>query len=595
AKCWGSNNNGYLETPSLVGNTRLDGGTDIPAIDLGSGRTAQQVPAGEVTACALLDNGGVKCWGNSNNGQMGYGYSPSKAGHAENTMGDYLPLVNLETDRTAKKLIYASLNGFCAILDSLKCWGRHTGGQDNSNSINDPSTVDSINLGESKTASDIASSQYIICALLDDGTVRCWGSGTSGGLGSGDTVSRGSDSSTPLLSAPLVDLGTGRTAKQVAAGLYFGCALLDNDSVKCWGRNDKGQLGQGDTENRGDEPDELGDKLPPIDLGTGKTAKQLAAMYNGCCALLNDDTVKFWHQAYNHDHREPHRYVDNQPYQYSYMDIDDKPLVQQHQLYGDGHEQLHFQQPNDEQHQEQNRSPAEAARQRQEEQRKEQAAEAAAAVDAAEQESVQELLSILDFDSPANSTETGGVFGQVSMSTETGTLKVAALSPEAVEAAGGSVTVSAGETGAKVEMPAAILFQVEGESAATLQSEPLSINLRGEESQCNMCLLGREQEPMVKQESDRIVQHRGCADICFGVENILQLIMDAISNTPEASVNRCIRLAGAASSVMQSVVHVNQFVTQCVTSAPPDGKFTFTELVLCSLSFSESGAAASAC
>ncbi|CAE7755059.1 HERC2 [Symbiodinium microadriaticum] len=209
------------------------------------------------------------------------------------------------------------------------------------------------------------------------------------------------------------------------------------------------------------------------------------------------------------------------------MDIDDKPLVQQHQLYGDGHEQLHFQQPNDEQHQEQNRSPAEAARQRQEEQRKEQAAEAAAAVDAAEQESVQELLSILDFDSPANSTETGGVLGQVSMSTETGTLKVAALSPEAVEAAGGSVAVSAGESGAKVEMPAAILSQaaelsektgvsgpvllsltsmsdetaknfadrqVEGEPAATLQSEALSINLRAPDG--SNLKIGELQTPM---------------------------------------------------------------------------------------------------
>ena len=148
-------------------------------------------------------------------------------------------------------------------------------------------------------------------------------------------------------------------------------------------------------------------------------------------------------------------------------------------------------------------------------------------MDAAEQESVQQLLSILDFDSPANSTETGGVLGQVSMSTETGTLKVAALSPEAVEAAGGSVAVSAGETGAKVEMPAAILSQaaelfektgvsgpvllsltsmsdetaknfadqqVEGELAATLQSEPLSINLRGPDG--SNLKIGELQTPM---------------------------------------------------------------------------------------------------
>ena len=81
-------------------------------------------------------------------------------------------------------------------------------------------------------------------------------------------------------------------------------------------------------------------------------------------------------------------------------------------------------------------------------------------VDAAEEESVQELLLlVLDFNTSANATETGGVLGQVSTKTETGTLKVAALSPEAVEASGDSVVIPAGDTGAKVEVPADLLFQ----------------------------------------------------------------------------------------------------------------------------------------
>ena len=133
-------------------------------------------------------------------------------------------------------------------------------------------------------------------------------------------------------------------------------------------------------------------------------------------------------------------------------------------------------------------------------------------VDAAEEESVQELLLlVLDFNTSANATETGGVLGQVSTKTETGTLKVAALSPEAVEASGDSVVIPAGDTGAKVEVPADLLFQAaelsqeagvsgpvllsltsmseetansfvdprnEGQLTASLQSQPLSINLR---------------------------------------------------------------------------------------------------------------------
>ena len=61
---------------------------------------------------------------------------------------------------------------------------------------------------------------------------------------------------------PSVDLGSGRSAKFIAAGGDHTCAILDDGSVKCWGRNDYGQLGYGDTQNRGDGAGEMGDTLP---------------------------------------------------------------------------------------------------------------------------------------------------------------------------------------------------------------------------------------------------------------------------------------------------------------------------------------------
>src|SRR3569832_2850329 len=66
---------------------------------------------------------------------------------------------------------------------------------------------------------------------------------------------------------PVVNLGTGRTAISIAASGAHSCALLDNGKVKCWGVNWGGQLGLGDTATRGDEPGEMGDALLTVDVG----------------------------------------------------------------------------------------------------------------------------------------------------------------------------------------------------------------------------------------------------------------------------------------------------------------------------------------
>ena len=69
-----------------------------------------------------------------------------------------------------------------------------------------------------------------------------------------------------------INLGPGRTATAIAAGEKHNCALLDNASVKCWGHGLNGRLGQGNTSNLGGGANEMGDNLPSIDLGTGRTA-----------------------------------------------------------------------------------------------------------------------------------------------------------------------------------------------------------------------------------------------------------------------------------------------------------------------------------
>jgi alpha-tubulin suppressor-like RCC1 family protein len=82
----------------------------------------------------------------------------------------------------------------------------------------------------------VAAGGYHTCALLGDGTVRCWGSNYSGQLGDGTTTQRNTPATVSGLS--------GATA--IAAGEYHTCALLGDGTVRCWGWNNYGQLGTGD-------------------------------------------------------------------------------------------------------------------------------------------------------------------------------------------------------------------------------------------------------------------------------------------------------------------------------------------------------------
>jgi alpha-tubulin suppressor-like RCC1 family protein len=267
--CWGWNNYGQLGDGGNTDNT-----TPILTSSLGPGRTAVAVSTGGYHTCAILDNGSVSCWGRGGDGALGNGGNTDK-----NTS---TPTSSLGLGRTAVAISSGEYHT-CAILDNgaVSCWGRGGFGQlGNGGNTSNNNTTPTSSLGVGRTAVAISSGGYHTCALLDNGSVSCWGQGGSGQLGNGGN----SDKSTPTLTS---SLGTGRVAVAISSGGSHTCALLDNGEVFCWGLGGSGQLGNGGTSNQ---------NSPSLtsSLGVGRTAVAISTGGYHTCAILDSGNVSCW-------------------------------------------------------------------------------------------------------------------------------------------------------------------------------------------------------------------------------------------------------------------------------------------------------------
>ncbi|EKX42275.1 hypothetical protein GUITHDRAFT_43008, partial [Guillardia theta CCMP2712] len=187
-------------------------------VSLGSGRKATDVTAGAWHACAVLDNGQVKCWGL----------------HTQERMGDSLPYVPLQEQ--VQSIAAGDLHT-CALLvgGDVQCWGDNSVGQLGSN-VASPMGYDvEASYVGMPGVRRIWAGGFSTCVELDTSEVFCFGLNRDGLLGYQDTTNR-------FLSNQTAVLGGMRVMK-VVAGYEHACALLMNESVVCWGSNTYGELG----------------------------------------------------------------------------------------------------------------------------------------------------------------------------------------------------------------------------------------------------------------------------------------------------------------------------------------------------------------
>ena len=163
----------------------------------------------------------------------------------------------------------------CAVDNNSRshCWGYGSTFQLGNGSTSSQSTPVSVS-GISTATSVSAAFDAHTCAVLSGGTVKCWGYNSQGQLGNGTT----STSSTP------VSVSNISTATSVSAGGQHTCAVLSGGTVKCWGYGNYGQLGNGSTSNWS----------TPVSVSNISTATSVSGGANYTCAVLSGGTVKCW-------------------------------------------------------------------------------------------------------------------------------------------------------------------------------------------------------------------------------------------------------------------------------------------------------------
>jgi alpha-tubulin suppressor-like RCC1 family protein len=253
------------------------------------GGVAAQLAVGEGFACVRLDDGGVRCWGTNEFGQLGQG-------HTEPIGDDEAPMDAPPLALGGRAIdITAGAQHACAVLDGgrVRCWGRGQDGQlghSATTSIGDdelPTSVPEVELGA--VVVKVVTGGLHTCALLDSGSIRCWGRAQAGQLGHGDVEAVGDDE-TPAAAG---DVPVGGMVVSLAAGWQHTCAVLAAGTLRCWGNGELGQLGLGHTETIGD--DEIPAIAGNVDLGEHRaSAVFIGPLSTSTCVLLEDGNLRCW-------------------------------------------------------------------------------------------------------------------------------------------------------------------------------------------------------------------------------------------------------------------------------------------------------------
>ena len=223
-KCWGYNGVGSLGDGTIVNKSSP---IDVPGLTSG----VEAVTAGRYHTCAILTGGGVKCWGWNLYGQIG-----------DDTQTDRLSPVDVSGLASGVASIAAGYDHSCALATGggVKCWGYNSTGQLGDDSTTLRKTPVDVS-GLASGVAQISAGEKHTCARTTGAGMKCWGYGLYGQLG---------QNSTSQFTTPQDVMGLTSGVAAIAVSGWHSCALLTAGSVKCWGENLHGEIGDGTTTDR---------------------------------------------------------------------------------------------------------------------------------------------------------------------------------------------------------------------------------------------------------------------------------------------------------------------------------------------------------
>jgi alpha-tubulin suppressor-like RCC1 family protein len=300
-QCWGLNVCGQLGNGTTA--------NSVLPVAVSGITNAVAVAAGENHNCAVLSSGSIQCWGVNGCGQLGNDTGGGDCNVTCTAMDSSVPVsVSGITNAIA---VAGGSSHTCAVLStgSVQCWGHNGCGQlGNGNSGNcdvSASAMDSsvpISVLGITNAVAVATGSSYSCALLNDGSIQCWGVNWCGELGNGGPAVAPDilDAGTPLSSVPVRVSGISN-AMSLSAGHNHTCAVLRTGSVQCWGNNQFGQLGNRSTVN----------SSVPVPVSGISNAVVVTAGGEHSCAVLSTGSLQCWGDNYYGQLGNGTRFVDS--------------------------------------------------------------------------------------------------------------------------------------------------------------------------------------------------------------------------------------------------------------------------------------------